>query len=329
MSKKRDYKKRILRAGMIVLLVTFVISAGLLFLELWDRGQGRFPSVTPEETFFQYNGEDYVLKEYVETFLLLGLDKFEDAETGDSYNNDKQADFLMLFVFDNEQKTCSAIQVNRDTMANVNVLGVDGSRIDTVTKQIALSHTYGNGRDMSCRNTADAVSDLLEDIRVDHYVSMTMDGVAILNDAVGGVEVTVLDDFTGIDASLVKGKTVTLNGAQALRYVRTRRGLEDSTNITRMKRQQQYMNALYNRFMDSMAQDEEFIVDTSLEIADYVVSDRSPTQLQELAKKFREYEFTGIRTLEGEVKKGEKFMEFYPDENEIRKLVAELFYQPK
>ena len=38
---------------------------------------------------------------------------------------------------------------------------------------------------------------------------------------------------------------MTLQGEQALRYVRTRYGLEDSTNSTRMARQQQYINALY------------------------------------------------------------------------------------
>ena len=329
MEKKRHDRKKIVRAGIIVLLVIFVLSACLLLLEMWEKGQGQFPTLSTEETFFEYEGNEYVLKEDVDTFLVLGLDKFEGAEETDSYNNDKQADFLMLFVFDDQTETCSAIHINRDTMASVNVLGVDGSRLDTVTKQVALAHTYGNGRGVSCRNTAEAVSSVLEDVKVDHYISMTMDAVSILNDLVGGVEVTVLDDFTGVDDTLVKGQNVTLRGEQALNYIRTRYGLEDSTNATRMKRQQQYIKALRNQFLDCMAKDEEFIVDATLKTADYIISDRSATQLQELARKLQNYEFTGIRTLEGELKKGEKFMEFYPDENEVKKLVAELFYQLK
>lgn len=329
MRNERHSKKKILGAGIIVLAVAFVVSAALLLLEMWDRNQGMFPEVSTEETYFQHNGKEHTLKEGVETFLVLGLDKFDGVSQGDSYNNDKQADFLMLFAFDNEQKTCTAIQINRDTMANVNVLGVDGGRLDTVTKQIALAHTYGNGRAVSCRNTADAVSDVLAGVKVNHYISMTMDGIAVLNDLVGGVEVEVLDDFTGVDNTLVKGQTVTLNGEQAMHYVRTRQGLEDSTNATRMKRQQQYINALYDQFFECMEEDELFVVDATLKVEEYIVSDRAPEQLQDLARKLREYEFTGIRSLEGELKKGEEFMEFYPDETATKDLVAELFYQPK
>jgi hypothetical protein len=37
----------------------------------------------------------------------------------------------------------------------------------------------------------------------------------------------------------------------------------------------------------------------------------------------------GVRELEGELKKGEEFMEFYPDENALLKTVVELFCEPK
>jgi LCP family protein required for cell wall assembly len=282
-----------------------------------------------EETFFRYEGNEYTPKRNMETFLVLGLDKFETADQTVSYKNDKQADFLMLLVFDHHAKTCSAIQINRDTMTDVHVLGVDGSTIDTVTKQITLAHTYGNGREVSCRNVANSVSTLLANVPVDHYISMTMDAVPVLNDQVGGVEVEVLDDFTGIDPTLIKGETVTLKGPQSLSYIRTRYGLEDSSNINRMKRQQQYIKALYARLISSMEQDQEFVINTALLVEDYIVSDRTPTQLQDMAKKFQTYEFTGIRNLEGESAKGEEFMEFHADENEVKKLVAELFYQPR
>lgn len=314
----------------VVLLLCFLAAAVLLFLKLWEQGQGKFPESDLQEDVFIYNGTEYVPKDNIDTFLILGLDKYErDDSVLDSYNNDKQADFLMLFVFDNEAKTVSAVHINRDTMTSVNILGVAGNQIDTITKQIALAHTYGNGRDVSCRNTADAVSDLLLGIKVEHYMSLTMDAVPVFNDLVGGVEVTVLEDFTGIDDSLVKGETVTLMGEQALNYVRTRYGLEDSTNSTRMERQQQYVNALYQKFFKCIEEDEEFLVDASVKMSDYIISDRSVTQMQELAKKFKEYQFSGIHDIDGESKMGEEFMEFYPNETAIKKIVAELFYMPK
>lgn len=325
--RKADNKRRYLKYGIIVLSVVFLISVVLLLLDIWDNNRGLFPSQDMEDENLVYNGGEYVLRENIETFLVMGLDKNAGTSVSDSYNNDQQADFLMLFVFDNEAKTTSVIHINRDTMTNVNVLGVAGNRIDVARKQIALAHTYGNGRDVSCRNTADAVSELLMGVKVDHYISLAMDSVAVINDLVGGVEVTVLDDFTGIDEALVKGETVTLMGEQALRYIRTRYGLEDSSNTTRMVRQQQYVNALYDKFIDRVESDDSFIVEASLEMSDYIISDRSITQLQELSRKFSEYEYLGIDSLEGKSIVGEEFMEFYPDEDSIARIVVEKFYE--
>jgi LCP family protein required for cell wall assembly len=302
----------------------------LLVVKLWEDNQGIFDGQSDQGNhFIEHNGTEYVLKDNIETFLVMGLDKFEGASSGDSYNNDKQADFIMLFVFDNDAKTCSAIHINRDTMANVNVLGLNGNKISSVKQQIALSHTYGNGRDVSCRNTADAVSELLLGIRVNHYISLTLDSVATFNDLVGGVEVTVLEDFTSIDAALVKGETVTLQGEQALTYVRTRYCVGDSTNGNRIERQNQYINALYAKTQQKMNEDANFAVEASVKMAEFIISDRSATQLQELAKKFNEYEFLGISTMEGENRMGEKFIEFYPDETALKALVIEKFYQEK
>ncbi len=330
MGKTKHDKKTYTKFIIIALLIVFLISSGLLFLKMWEKGRGRFPENNDlENSTVMHNGAEYTLNDSVETFLVIGLDKFEGTSVSDSYNNDQQADFLMLFVFDNNAQKCTAVHINRDTMAQVNILGVAGNKIDTVTKQIALAHTYGNGRDVSCRNTADAVSMLLMDMKVDHYISLTMDSVAVLNDLVGGVEVTVLDDFSGIDDALVQGQTITLQGEHALHYVRSRYGLEDSSNRTRMERQQQYINALFDKFQQCMERDDEFVVDASLKMADYIISDRSITQLQAIANKFNEYDFVGISNVAGESKLGEQFMEFYPDENSIKETVIELFYEPK
>jgi hypothetical protein len=79
----------------------------------------------------------------------------------------------------------------------------------------------------------------------------------------------------------------------------------------------------------SMDADSEFVARASLEVADYIVSDRSVTQLQTLAEKFNQYEFAGVRDIDGELKLGEEFMEFYPDDKAIEELIIELFYLPK
>ncbi|MBR2432598.1 MAG: LCP family protein, partial [Clostridia bacterium] len=242
MKKTTLDKPPYLKIVAVSVVILLVVIAGLVALQQWEARKGKFQKENFGSSSITYQGEEYVLKENVETFLVLGLDKFEGTSSADSYNNDMQADFLMLFVFDNDAKKCTAIHINRDTITDVNILGVAGNKIATVKKQIALAHTYGNGRDISCRNTADSLSSMLGGMRINHYVSVTLDSVPVFNDLVGGVELEILDDFTGIDDTLVKGETVTLMGEHALKYVRTRAGLEDSTNSTRMVRQRQYIN---------------------------------------------------------------------------------------
>ena len=329
MGKKRNGKRKLMRYLSIALLIIFLLTGAFLLLELWEKRQGNFPEQEPQDTAIEYNGDKYVINESVESFLIMGLDKFEDAIDNESYNNNQQADFLMLLVFDNEEKKCTAIHLNRDTMVDMNILGVAGQKVGTVYKQLALAHTYGNGKDVSCRNTADAVSGLLNGVKVNHYLSITMDAVPVLNDLLGGVEVTVLDDFTGIDDSLKKGETVTLHGEQALTYVRTRYGLEDSSNSTRMVRQKQYLNAIYDKAMLRIEEDDEFVVEASVKLADYIVSDRSVNQLQELAKKLSQYELTEIDSIEGDSAVKDGLMEFYPDADSVNEIVFDLFYKEK
>lgn len=329
MGRTSSNKKSIIKTAVLALLIFSILLASLFAIKLWEKHRGRYEATAQNESFITYNDKEYVLKENIETFLVIGLDKFDEAITSDSYNNNQQADFLMLFVLDNNAKKCTALHINRDTMASINVLGVAGQKIDTVTKQIALAHTYGNGRKVSCRNTLDAVSKLLLGVKMDHYISLTMDSVQALNDLVDGVEVTVLDDFTGIDDTLKKGEKVTLKGEHALTYVRTRYGLEDSSNSTRMKRQQQYVNCLYSEIKECAQNDNDFIVEAVTKLSDYIVSDRSVNQLKDIAEKFSEYEFVMAEDIKGENKIGEEFVEFYADAYSVESSVIDLFYKPK
>ena len=329
MSRARNKKNLALRGVVIVLVAVFLISTVFFCLGMWERSHSTYSKPDMERETKTFEGAEYVLKDGIESFLILGLDKYEGSLGSESYNNDQQADFLMLFVFDNNEKTFKALHINRDTMTGVNVLGVAGQTIGKETCQIALSHTYGNGKDVSCRNAADAVSELLLGAKVNHYLSLKLDAVPKLNDVLGGVEVEILDDFSGIDDHLVKGEKVLLKGDQALTYVRTRKGLEDSSNFSRMKRQRQYIDAMYQTWQAKAKAETDFSASALIEISEYLCSDRSVTQLQDLTDKFETYEFLGIESLTGQQKEGEKFLEFYPDADSVQKNVIDLFYKEK
>ncbi len=331
MGRSRERKKHYLQIAAVVFAFIFLLSTVLLMVSLWEnRNSAYFPEGSfGTQTVIEYNGTEYEFRDGIRTLLVMGLDAYNEVDVIEGYTNPRQADFVMLVVIDDIAKTVAALHINRDTMADVPVLGLAGEKIGIVNKQLALAYAYGNGKVVSCRNTADAVSALLYNVNVDHYVSVTMDSVPLYNDLVGGVEVTVLDDFSGIDDELVKGETVTLTGDKVMTYIRSRKGLDDSTNSARMIRQRQYLNALYQKTLECVKGDETFILDATVLMADYMISDCAANQLTELAQTIVDYEFVGIRSLEGKNVVGEMYMEFYPEIDSIKKNVTELFCAPK
>ena len=330
---------RVLKGTAAILAAVLVLLVGMLLLQRWENTQGapvssQGPSSAVEagapvdgREITYYNGTAYARREDLETVLLLGVDKFE-GETPEGYVNNQQADFLLLLVMDKQHETCTPIQLNRDTMTQIQILGVTGEPAGTFTGQLALAHTYGSGEEDSCENTVLAVSHLLYGMEIDHYVSLTMDGVALLNDLVGGVTVEVLDDFSGIDESLVQGETVTLQGQQALTYVRSRGGMEDSSNLHRMERQRQYLAALQQQLKAAVRQEDGFTLDALLQLNEYMVSDCTVDQLSDLGDSLAAYQVSDILTTPGDAQEGEEFMEFTVDEAALQQLVMEVFYEP-
>lgn len=330
---------RVLKGTAAILAVVLVLLAGMLLLQRWENTQD-VPVSSPgpssaveadapvdDREITYYNGTAYAKREDLETVLLLGVDKFE-GETPEGYLNNQQADFLLLLVMDKENETCTPIQLNRDTMTEIQILGVTGEPAGTFTGQLALAHTYGSGEEDSCENTVLAVSNLLYGMEIDHYVSLTMDGVALLNDLVGGVTVEVLDDFSGIDDSLMQGEIVTLKGQQALTYVRSRGGMEDSSNLHRMERQRQYLAALQQQLKAAVRQEDGFTLDALLQLNEYMVSDCTVDQLSDLGDSLAAYQVSDILTTPGDAQEGEEFIEFTVDEAALQQLVMDVFYEP-
>ena len=321
------------RQGVVVAILLLLAFAGVVWgLHVMEENAN--PSMTSEPKVVRATthrgGALYNLRDDMESILIIGLDKYEDAieSSPDGYRNDQQADFLLLLLVDRAEQKCQMLQINRDTMSKVPVLGITGNVAGTKTEQLALAHTYGMGKEDSCRNTMQAVSSFLHETPIDHYLAVTMDAVKVLNDAVGGVTVTVTDDFSQVDETLVKGETVTLQGSQALTYVRARAGMEEQTNLNRMARQRQYMSALQTKLSDKIRSDDGFSMKTALDLSEYMTSDCSVNHLADVADRIAEYGFSEIRTVEGDAVKGEEFMEFYADDEALQALILELFYVP-
>lgn len=288
-------------------------------------GCGKVPAEPAATTAATQAGPQF--REDLTTILLMGLDKYERPEGKKGYTNQLQSDFLMLLVIDETAGTCQLLHLNRDTMAEIRILGIGGDAAGKFTGQLALAHTYGSGGSDSCLNAVKSVSKLLGGIPVDHYMSLTMDAVGTINDLVGGVTVTVLHDFGGDHPQLKKGEQVTLKGDLALTYVRSRMTTGDGSNQQRMERQQQYLEGLITKLMERNKQVPDFLKDCLLQTNDSFVSDMTVNQLEKLSAVMENCEVLPIQTIPGETKEGEEFVEFYPDPEALEAIVTTLFYE--
>ena len=269
-----------------------------------------------------HHGQTEKLRRQLKTILFIGIDgEDEIPHYGEDdlvpFINDQQADFLMLMVVDDINRKVDLIQINRDTMTYVPWLGVTGEVGGYAYEQIALSHNFGSGLKDSCINTCSAVSRLLFKAPVDHYVMLSMGAVPVLNDAIGGVTVTVEDDMSSIDPAFTPGSTVTLIGDQALRFVRARMGVGDGTNISRMRRQRAYMNGYIEQAKAAFAADAEILFETVECLGRYMLTDMSTEAMAALTTSISTYEKMPIYTPAGESVHGEEFMEFYPYTEEM------------
>jgi LCP family protein required for cell wall assembly len=260
--------------------------------------------------------------------LVMGIDQEGPVQDSGHYRNPGAADMVMLLIFDEKEENGRILYLNRDTMLRMPVLGLGGKEAGTTYAQLALAHTYGSGLEDSCENTKNAVSVLLNGIAIDYYIAVNMDAISILNDAVGGVTVTVEDDFSNVDPSISKG-TMTLRGEQAVSFVRSRKGLGDQLNLSRIQRQKTYLEGFTDAFHKTMEENPDFVVTVHDQVSPYLISDCSVNTISGMLSRYKGYEIVEIVTPEGENVLGEEYYEFHVDEESLDRLILRLFYAPK
>lgn len=271
----------------------------------------------------EVDGVSYRQRQNLTTILLMGIDMFSEKQS-EGYRNGGQADFLRLLVLDSEEKTFSQLQIDRDTMTPITILGVLGNKSGVRTAQICLSHGFGDGKEQSCELTVEAVSGLLQGTPIDFYIAMNLDGIPALNDWAGGVTVTLEEDFSEVDPQMTKGTTLTLHGKQAETFVRRRKDIGAGTNEARMARQQQYITQLLDQIGEKSGEMGE-LYDT---IRPYITTNMNLGQLINELWAAREYKRADVLKLEGVYQVGtDGFMQMIPDETSIRKAMIQLFYK--
>lgn len=302
----------------------------LLMLLCWMAGINALAEdLFSDFTTITVDGVEYKPKQNVVSYLVMGIDRDGTVDREKAAADPGRCDAIYLLVIDKAADTFAIININRDTVTQVHSLSPTGEDLAVTPIQIALAHENGDGMEMSCRNTVQAVSDLLMGVTIDHYAAVNIEGIKVINHSVGGVDVLIEDDFGEEHPDLVQGKIVHLDDDQAYLFVRSRKNTGDGTNAGRLRRQQQYIEAIKPLLKENYQKNASFPLKLAHSLESYMVTDMTDKDYSYIAKALLQNEDLGILTIEGETAVDEMgWVAFYPDEDSIRELVLRLFYTP-
>lgn len=292
-----------------------------------QNAEGMTSGYVWQEGDIRYQGTVYRYNEDILTFLFMGIDKNKEVEVIQKGINGGQSDAMFLLVLNSHTREIAIIGIPRDTMTEIDVYNNNGDYIGVAMAQIALQHGYGDGAAISCQRSVNAVSNLFYGLSINGYCSINMEAIPELNDAIGGVEVQVLEDI--ISTTMKAGDTVLLKGEKAYAYLHNRDITSFGSAGRRLDRQKQYLNAYIAKAMEEVKKDITLPITLYTTLSKYMVTDVTIDEVSYLATRVADYHFdsSNMYSLAGETVMGEKFEEYYVDEEALYELILEVFYE--
>lgn len=325
--EKLRKQKQLLFSVTVFFLLVLILFSGFQIMKAMLLPPVLEEPAPPKLTIVR-DDKEYFPRQNITTVLVLGIDRSGPVEDSGSYQNPGAADLALVLTFDHARGVCDVLQFNRDSMVEMPVLGLGGKPAGTAFGQLALCYTYGSGLEDSCENAKETISRLLYGLQIDYYVAMHMDAIPIFNDAVGGVTVEITEDFSQVDSSIPMG-TVTLLGDQAVTFVRSRKGVGDQLNLSRIDRQQAYAQGFIAAFKAKQAKGTKFLMDAYEAASPYLITNCSPAAINAMAERYGDYKLDRILTLPGQNVLGEQHYEFHIDQDGLGEMILDLFYAEK
>jgi LCP family protein required for cell wall assembly len=181
-----------------------------------------------------------------ENILLIGSDSRSGKGNGKYGRDDggsSRSDTTILLHLAADRKSATAVSVPRDLMVSIPSCGKsDGGRSRAQFAQFNWAYEFG-GTACTIRTV-----EKLTGVRIDHQMVIDFSGFKDMVNAVDGVEICLKEPVDDKDAHLrLPAGRQTLNGEQALGFVRARHGIGDGSDTQRMDRQQRFLGALFKK----------------------------------------------------------------------------------
>lgn len=366
--KKQNRPRRLARAVLWALAVfgALLMAGGAYALHIWqasktvggnmftDNATGAFQTIKDEERARLYedeqsdgsdgsvnakdlsrlwiedDGQRRYYNDEIVNILFLGIDREGERDKDQSHatKNGGNADAIVLASLDTAKGDFFITVIPRDTMANVIMLDGYGNYYDTVYTNISASHSYGDGGDISCELTTDAVSTLLLGVPVSRYAALAYEGLDALNELIGGLTMTFDEDYSYIDPAMTQGASVTLTNRQLRLFAGTRDIRQLDSSVQRSNRLLPLCKALFAQCKTETAANPGFPVQAYLAMEQYVTTNLSIEEISYFARTVFSAGLNGdmLSTLQGEVRQGELYAEYYADEEWLRSYSLQHFF---
>ncbi|MYS83058.1 LytR family transcriptional regulator [Streptomyces sp. SID5474] len=164
-----------------------------------------------------------------------------------------RADVQMLLHVSADRSNASVISIPRDTRVQIPACTDPKTKQKFAPINTTINESLGRGGPGCVVGTWQ----LLTKVHIDHFMMVTFSGVVSMADAVGGVEVCVQSNIqdeqveyvngerhlVGSHLKLTAGKH-TIQGEDALKWLRTRHAFEDGSDVGRTHAQHMYLNSM-------------------------------------------------------------------------------------
>ncbi|MFD6280461.1 LCP family protein [Streptomyces sp. NPDC060209] len=239
---KSRRRKALLWTGGVMAFVVVAGSAGAY--ALYQKLNGNLDTVDVGDA-----GSKSVAADGPLNILIIGTDK-RTGEGNEGYGDKGStghADTNILFHVSADRTNATAMSIPRDLITDIpdcTTKQADGSRkVIAGTRNVRFNVSLGQeGRDPGCTmRTVKKITGL----SVDHFMMVDFNAVKTLSTAVGGVKVcldkAVKDPDSHLD--LPAGES-TVEGEDALAFVRTRHSFGNQSDLDRIKVQQQFIGSM-------------------------------------------------------------------------------------
>ncbi|MGY1624199.1 LCP family protein [Geodermatophilus sp. SYSU D00965] len=233
--RRRGLRRTLIALGVLVGVLVLVVAGGAWYLT--NRYGGNIDRVGDvfadlDETSRPAPATPVEGGDAPVTFLLMGSDTRATADEGIAAGG--RSDAIMIARFTGDRQHAQVISIPRDSWVDIP---------DHGKSKINAAYAYG-GPTLLIQTV-----EQLTGIRIDHFAAIDFEGLVQVTDDLGGVDVVVAQTTSNGPYTFTAGINH-LDGDQARWYLGQRYGLQGG-DFDRVRRQQQYLQAMFGKLFSS------------------------------------------------------------------------------